>query len=211
MIALEGCNGSGKTTICKMLTSHYGLPYMAGVPLCMHVNHELREKMFSSSHFESAFLYYLSGVLIQKEFIRDINSKFVIIDRSILSTLAYHYSIGKKARLDHIINFLLLLEDKPIFPDLTIWIDAPFEISKSRIGMRNSNDVTDIQMSDSAISKKESEFYYMIHDEFINFAQASIIRCDISSLTSEQTFECVVATIDKKLYERGLVDAADDE
>lgn len=211
LIALEGCNGSGKTTLCKKLTEYYGLPYVAGVPLCMHSNHELRERLFSSVQFESAFLYYLSGVMLQGQYINEIDSEFVIMDRSILSTLAYHYSLGRMQRLAHIIRFLQLLEYKPTFPHLVIWVDAPLEISKKRLKLRNVNDITDVQLSDSTIFRNETEFYTLVYNEFVRAKQAEVIRFDTSSLEPDQAFECLAALIGRKLTERGISHAANDK
>ena len=131
--ALEGLNGAGKSTVIKSLRSGrsdicttYCVPGIFMEPKNL--------KHFVLDHKEPfvSALYYFSGLVAQSSEMKEIPEDFVILDRSIWSTLAAAYSKDRET-FDLVVKMLVLLQDKIRIPDRVIVLRASFETCLERI------------------------------------------------------------------------------
>lgn len=126
-IVVEGLDATGKTTLCRKLCESLDCEYLYSVP---DEYTRFRESiLIPNSGKESRFLYYLSGVLAQREKIRLIlnQNKDVVMDRFIYSTIAYHSAYGVNT------DCLDLSKLNIIWPTKTILLTTETDIRKMRL------------------------------------------------------------------------------
>lgn len=131
--ALEGLNGAGKSTLIKSLKSgRSDICTTYCVPGIFTEHKDLRH--YISGHREPMVspLFYLSGLAASASEIREIPGKFMILDRSIWSTLAAAYSKDRET-FDLVVKMLVLLQGKIRIPDRVIMLRASFETCLERI------------------------------------------------------------------------------
>jgi len=91
-IALEGIDGSGKTTVCKLLSKKMKA-YLYKTPSWPFAN--LREIIDKTVDIKSRFYFYLSSVFHASAEIEELLKKrHVVCDRYILSTLCYRQTLS---------------------------------------------------------------------------------------------------------------------
>lgn len=139
-IALEGIDGSGKTTVCQILSKkinaeNYKTPSW---PFS-----DLRDVIDKTVDIKSRFFFYLSSVIhASSEIARLLIHKHVVCDRYILSTLCYHRASESFFKsFDE--NQLDILQ-----PDFTFFLNADYDVRMKRIAIRESADNSDILNSD---------------------------------------------------------------
>lgn len=186
LIVVEGSNGVGKSTLVNKLANEFKIPYYAGVPFEFLQNKNTIHLLYKTDNFEVSLFYYLSGVILQDELL--LQEKLSIVDRSILSTIAYHYSVGNDNRLFYINNLLKKLYYKCRYPNLTIYLDATIDTLKKRLLKRNKLSDTDKIMFDKEILDRERNFYSYYIDFTNNYTKnkAVVIRTD--NLNAEEVF-----------------------
>ncbi len=131
--AVEGLNGSGKSTLIKSLrSSRSDICTTCCVPDIFMEDKDLKHYIFDHSEALVSPLFYLSGLVAQSSEMKEIPEDFVILDRSIWSTLAAAYSKDMKT-FDLVVKMLVLLQDKIRIPNRVIMLRASFETCLSRI------------------------------------------------------------------------------
>lgn len=92
VIALEGIDGSGKTTTGKMVAEQTGTRYL----YCMDGNPLRRlRRAFDTKPTVVRFLYYLAVPLANYRRVEELRrASDVMVDRTIASTIAYHRAYG---------------------------------------------------------------------------------------------------------------------
>jgi len=135
-IALEGIDGSGKTTVCKLLSKKMKA-YLYKTPSWPFAN--LREIIDKTVDIKSRFYFYLSSVFHASAEIEELLKKrHVVCDRYILSTLCYHRASGSSFKL---FNETYL---DIIIPDFTFFLNADYEVRMKRIAIREHIDHSDV-------------------------------------------------------------------
>lgn len=106
VFGLEGMDGSGKTTVGKMVAEQTGGQYlycMDGNPLKPYRN------LFDQQRPEIRFLYYVAIPLVNYLRIEDLRkSSDVFLDRTVASTIAYHLAYGVSRKWIKLIPHQLL-------------------------------------------------------------------------------------------------------
>lgn len=148
-ITLEGPEGSGKTTISKLLEAHFN---EMGQTVCLtrepggiYISEKIRELILDPQHEEmdaktEALLYAASRRqhLVEKVIPALERKELVICDRFIDSSLAYQ-GFARGLGIDAVFEMnLFAIEDH--MPDLTLFFDVSAEIGMSRIGVRGYKD-----------------------------------------------------------------------
>jgi dTMP kinase len=132
-IVFEGLDGSGKSSTAERTADLLGAVYLktpAG-PLLAH-----RESIISSfnGNQEAAQLMYLASVADASRIVKRhlAEGRSVVLDRYLLSTQVYADFRGSKLAIDDAISKVLCPAD------LTVFLDAPLALRRSRISKRAS-------------------------------------------------------------------------
>ena len=139
-ICIEGIDGSGKTTICNLLTKELKNSVVIREPSDFEIGNFIRsslkeKKEFMNNPFISSLLFFADRIYLKGEILR-LKEKFdfVISDRCFLSTYAYQKALIKdekdKLIFEEIFNLLL---KKVEIPDAIIILDVDVEIAMDRM------------------------------------------------------------------------------
>lgn len=187
-IAIEGMDGVGKTTVCKLLASKTGYTFVTkplhylldleedvGWPVYFRV----RSMVNSSSNRDfSAWFYGLSNIYLYEKF----KNQNIITDRHIVSNYCWS---GNQANMD----IYDLIIKKIGFPTLTVILYADEDTIRSRLIKRNSND-KDLKR----ISKTEKVYEKMIG--FCELKHFPYIVIDTSKLNPEQITNIIIQKLE---------------
>lgn len=173
-ITLEGCEGSGKTTIINKLKEEFekkNIKYIVSrEPGGSKIAEEIRKVILNKENTEmdymtEALLYAASRSQHLKEvIIPHLEDGFIVIcDRFIDSSLAYQ---GKARGLgiDNVYN-INYYATKGILPDLTIYIDIPVEVGLKRIS-DNNRDVNRLDLEKISFHETVRNGYLEICEKY---------------------------------------------
>jgi thymidylate kinase len=96
VIVIEGVDGTGKTSVAKILTKKMKGEYYKTPPKEL----DMMKKMFNSGEVDAKYLFYLATLINSSKNIQEISKKRpVIVDRFLASTICYHQLDGAKIEL----------------------------------------------------------------------------------------------------------------
>ena len=134
LIAIEGLDGAGKSTLIKKINNAIGIQSFDSVPAELNA---LRIKTGHTGSPLATFKFFtLSNILRSFQFKQLVKKNTVVVDRYIFSTLTYH-QIMLKHELNETIS--LLKSDNFFWPDYVIFIIANATIRKERIAQRDND------------------------------------------------------------------------
>lgn len=187
-IAIEGMDGVGKTTVCKLLASKTGYTFITkplhylldleenvGWPVYFRVRNMVNN---SSNRDFSAWFYGLSNIYLYEKF----KNQDIITDRHIVSNYCWS---GNQVNMD----IYDLIIKKIGFPTLTVILYADENTIRSRLIKRNSND-KDLKR----ISKTEKVYEKMI--SFCELKHFPYIVIDTSKLSPEQITNIIIKKLE---------------
>ena len=187
-IAIEGMDGVGKTTVCKLLASKTGYTFITkplhylldleenvGWPVYFRVRNMVNN---SSNRDFSAWFYGLSNIYLYEKF----KNQNIITDRHIVSNYCWS---GNQVNMD----IYDLIIKKIGFPTLTVILYADEDTIRSRLIKRNSND-KDLKR----ISKTEKVYEKMI--SFCELKHFPYIVIDTSKLSPEQITNIIIKKLE---------------
>jgi len=132
VVALEGLDGSGKTTLCRALSSADWSDHRVA---CLTSPSETVSRLCYEWRGRNIHASALGFLLGTKLMLRELSDKYdlVVFDRYLLSTLVHHFGAveGSETEFD---GFLRAMDYHA--PDLTIYLDCPVSVSLSRISRR---------------------------------------------------------------------------
>ncbi|MEM5828034.1 MAG: dTMP kinase [Candidatus Aenigmatarchaeota archaeon] len=139
-VAIEGIDGAGKTTICKLLSNELKNSIIIREPSDFEIGNFIRnslknKKDYMKNPFVSTLLFFADRVSTTNE-IRRLKEKhdYIISDRCFLSTYAYQKALlnneEERKIFENLFNELLKLIE---IPDLIIILDVDVEIALQRI------------------------------------------------------------------------------
>ena len=187
-IAIEGMDGVGKTTVCKLLASKTGYTFITkplhylldleenvGWPVYFRVRNMVNN---SSNRDFSAWFYGLSNIYLYEKF----KNQNIITDRHIVSNYCWS---GNQVNMD----IYDLIIKKIGFPTLTVILYADEDTIRNRLIKRNSND-KDLKR----ISKTEKVYEKMI--SFCELKHFPYIVIDTSKLSPEQITNIIIKKLE---------------
>lgn len=159
-VVIEGVDGIGKSTQCRMLADRYPNSYLLSSPdRTLHtgklINQYLKKEITLSP--KTAQLLFAANRQEQQAIIRAKldEGKMVICDRYIYSAFAYGVAIGLKP------NWCKKIDDGLIEPDIVFYLWATDKFIENRIGDDERYDDKNIQL---AVSKN---FDYQISNNWL--------------------------------------------
>ncbi|AMO56203.1 hypothetical protein GZ77_05155 [Endozoicomonas montiporae] len=154
-IAIEGLDGTGKSTLTKALAEHLGMEHLT----TPSGRYKPVRKEIDRIHYNDPYarqLFYASTVMQLSNTVgRKLNDGHsVVVDRYWLSTQVYHHwkTSGNSLPLHDV-------EKKLIVPDLTVYIHVPYRERKKRLKSRESNTSEDIKTLSPSADSTLNEFY----------------------------------------------------
>ena len=169
-ITIEGCEGSGKTSIIKLICKEFdkeGIAYLSTrEPGGSKISEQIRNVILNvdntkMDYMTEALLYAASRRQHLEEIVKPAlnEGKVVICDRYLDSSLAYQ-GYARGLGIDEVYN-INMYATSGFLPDLTIYIDIPVEIGLGRI-KENNRDVNRLDLEKVAFHNKVREGYLKI-------------------------------------------------
>jgi thymidylate kinase len=156
IIAVEGFDGTGKSTISNVVANNLGFEYHKSPSgLFSKVRDEFDK---NEINYQDRLAFYIGDCVRISMMLQNSNSSFVL-DRYYYSTLAYH-----EAKFHNSTTGLLDLCRCLTQPDLVILIRSPFEVLKKRIIDRNEEFSNDIMFLNECLINE----IYSNYKKFIN-------------------------------------------
>lgn len=187
-IAIEGMDGVGKTTVCKLLASKTGYTFVTkplhylldleddvGWPIYFRTRNMVNN---SSNRDFSAWFYGLSNIYLYEKF----KNQNIITDRHIVSNYCWS---GNQANMD----IYDLIIKKIGFPTLTVILYAGEDTIRDRLIKRNSDD-----KDSKRISKTEKVYEKMIG--FCELKHFPYVVIDTSKLSPEQITNIIIKKLE---------------
>lgn len=182
--AIEGLNGVGKSTLIGNLKRRYkNICTTYCVPEIFMEPKDLKHFVLDHKEPFVGALYYFSGLVAKSSEIKKIPEDFVILDRSIWSTVASAYSKDQKTA-SVLMSMLQLLNDKIRIPDRVIVLKASFESCLERI--RTKCEGQEFDKDTKRDFEMKSEFYDVLAQSGY---PVTFVRTDGN--TAEDTFAMV--------------------
>lgn len=139
-IAIEGIDGSGKTTICDILVKELKNSILIKEPSYNEIGKFIRNSLENKEEYMKDFListllFFADRIYLKKE-IRKLKEKYdyIISDRCFLSTYTYQNALIKnkeeKKKFNKIFNFLLQNIE---IPDAIIILDVDVDVAVKRL------------------------------------------------------------------------------
>jgi thymidylate kinase len=167
-IAIEGTNGVGKTTVCRLLSETLQCNYNKGVPAEYEKNHELKAKILSSdTNYIASILFFLSGLIEQSDNFQKVPTAMPIItDRWLWSTLAVHYAYDKNnLRISKLNEIIKAVKHSILMPDLTFILYAEIDAINNRISKKEQSEQSfDLLTLNCDFLSREQEFYFLLNE-----------------------------------------------
>lgn len=200
-ITFEGGEGSGKTTIAKMLHKQfieegYNITFSrepGGVDIAEQIRNVITDVNNTKMDARTEALLYAASRrqhLVEKVLPALKEDGIVICDRFIDSSLVYQ-GIGRGIGVDNIYNMNLFATDG-ILPDLTIFFDVKPEVALKRI--TGDREVNRLDLESLDFHHKVYKGYQMICDKF----QDRIVKVD-ASLPVEEVYRQVYEIVKDRL------------
>lgn len=169
-ITIEGCEGSGKTSIIKILCedlANNNISYLSTrEPGGSKISEQIRNVILNvdntkMDYMTEALLYAASRRQHLEEIVKPAlnEGKIVICDRYLDSSLAYQ-GYARGIGIEEVYN-INMYATSGFLPDLTIYIDIPVEVGLERIKDNNRN-VNRLDLEKVAFHKKVREGYLKI-------------------------------------------------
>jgi len=147
ILALEGIDGVGKTTTCKLLKEILLMRKVSRVEIIHDPNENdslgsfVREKWKNNKEYKSSIwplLFAASSINSQNYLSSKNNDQFLILDRSSLSTYAYFWDICDPEWID-------VIHKEYVHPDLTILINLDTYSNLRRLINRGNEEAYKIE------------------------------------------------------------------
>jgi dTMP kinase len=172
-IVLEGLDGSGKTTICRLLSQKMNCEMYKTPSSPFDI---IRKHIDDYATTRSRFFFYIASVVHASEEIKQILLRnHVVCDRYIYSTISYHCAMDKSILCFDISQLNIEM------PDIVFYLKAPYLERMGRISKREglSLEQTAIDQSNNMLFQSMIEKYFkrLVNAVEIDTGEMSIDDC----------------------------------
>ncbi len=172
MIAIEGIEGAGKSTVLNVISNflkHRNIDFITTrEPGGTSVGEALRDILKNTTEeyvhpTTELLLMYASRTQLFHNLIKPTlaSGSWIVSDRFELSSYAYQ-GVGRQIPLTHLKHLSGLCLNN-FEPELTLYLDIPFEISQQRIASRG--------IAKDRIENEDHVFFNRIRDGYLSFAK----------------------------------------
>ena len=194
VIALEGPNATGKSTLGKALSMRLQAPSCLGTDAAWF-SEPFKTRMIRDADWHASALFFLSGCFEQMRLLRGRPEALILMDRSIWSTLAVHAATDVE-RLRALAAVLSPLAECIDLPEKTLVLDASFATCQARIAKKSGLDrALDELTANALFHMREREFYRWLERRvpgvvFLNVDQISADAAVDQAATLLQKVSC---------------------
>lgn len=194
IIAFEGHNGVGKTSVARELSNRLEANYFYGVD-SDSLQNGLKDKFIKEAYWFASAIHFLAGSMETKRKINKTNDKNInILDRSFWSTLAVHWDRKDREKIIKVIN--LGKEFLPI-PNLIFLLNASYDQCNNRIESKKNLKEKELDnIVDKNYFNKELDFYQWLLNN--KDEQTEIISID----TNKKNIEEITDICEKYIRDR---------
>jgi len=157
-IVIEGLDGAGKSTIAKELAEVIGAEVLSTPGAKFSKIRAEIDEIYKHNH-QARQLFYMSTVVSISEQVKELMSqgKNVIVDRYWISTQVYHQWKSDNNHFE-----LTEVEKQILRPDVTLFLDSPFEQRRKRLISRKNITLEDNLTLTKSADKKLNNLYSKI-------------------------------------------------
>jgi thymidylate kinase len=193
VVAFEGPNGAGKTTLCRSLVHQLGAPCCLGTDAAWF-SPAFKERMIRDAEWYASAMFFLSGCCEQMRVLRGRPARFVLMDRSLWSTLAVHAGEDPE-RLEQLLAMLQPVAAQIQVPDLTLVLTASFETCQARIAnKRGTARALDALTATIPFHTREQEFYRWLARQ-----TPTVVLQEVDQHTADEVAEIVSKLLSERL------------
>ncbi len=135
IVALEGPNGVGKSSLAPALAAALAAPALLGIDPAWF-GEDFKVRMIRDAGWPASAMFFLSGCLEQMRVLRGRPEPLIVLDRCLWSTLAVH-AAETPQRLYSVVGLLAAVAPEVPVPDLTLVLAADFTVCQSRIARKS--------------------------------------------------------------------------
>lgn len=186
VVAIEGPNGVGKTTLSRTLAHQLAVPWCLGTDEAWFAE-ALKVRMIRDADWYASAMFFLSGCFEQSRLLRNRHERFVVMDRCLWSTLAVHYA-ESPARLGPLIAMLQPISAQVRVPDLTLVLEASFATCQSRISKKTGTArALDELTATTDFHARECQFYQWLSRQLPMVLFLDADKADAERVAKEAT------------------------
>lgn len=182
LIALEGVDGSGKSTLCAVLAERLTAIAYATPPKKYL---QLREKVDKNASTEDHYRFYLKGVHDASDEINEMlkDGNKVVSDRYWLTTYTYHQIMGASVSIDHFKSI--------VKPTLTVILSLNHEVQIERMLSRG------MSVGDRRTLNKQREISAAFYKNVLEL-NVPFVVVDTQCFSSEKCADIIVSALKKQ-------------
>lgn len=181
VLAIEGCNGVGKTTLLNTYSKlHPDTECTLCVPQVYQTAKDMKHFMLYESSALCSALYYLGGAVEVKRMHNPTYSK-ILFDRSVWSTFAAAYTKEESIILE-LFDCLETIKQYVFIPNHIVVLEASYITCRNRIAKKSAGSEFDKDSYNQFV--KKIHFYKMLAN-----SGYPISFIDVNELTEEEVYQ----------------------
>jgi len=186
VVAIEGPNGVGKTTLVQSLCQSLGAPGCLGIDEAWSAE-PFKVRMIRDADWPASAMFFLSGCGEQMRLVRSRPEPLVIMDRSVWSTLAVQAALEPR-RLTVLVAMLGPVAAWVRVPDLTLVLEASLATCQARsAGKRGLARALDGLNATEGYHTREREFYWWLGRQTAGVGFVQVDRLTVAEVARRAT------------------------
>lgn len=161
IIALEGVDACGKTSLCETLANTYAEFNFVKIPAA-YIEQPFKQYLYFKTAPMASALIFAASLVDRMNEIKNNSAECSVLDRSLWSTVALNWAKGRTNVAQDVLSFYEKISAYVPLPEKIYILDTPYEICRSRVMKRN----IDVQKYD-AMPYEE----YRLHMEFYHWLE----------------------------------------
>ena len=136
IIALEGVDACGKTSLCDMLANTYAEFNFVKIPSA-YIEQPFKKYLYFETTPMASALIFAASLADRMNKIKNNAAECSVLDRSLWSTIALNWAKGRADVAQDVLNFYAKISAYVPIPEKVYVLDTHYEICRSRVMKRN--------------------------------------------------------------------------